>query len=135
MTVSGLAILNLSIFKDPLLRLPVSPKDHREINRRGDLGPIIIPVAKRSVRRSRRTGGWAVGAKKRRKKGGIVGDHCISAYRKPGRISFPRIHDSGAAPLARNPRTETWVGRSSQPNLLRTCQAMDVHLYTLQCTE
>lgn len=50
-------------------------------------------------------------------------------------VHFSRICDSGAAPLPRNPRTKTWVGRSSQPNLRCTCQVMGVHLYNLQCTE
>lgn len=39
----------------------------------------------------------------------------VSAYRFTGHMPFLGIHDSGATPLPRNPRTQTWVDDHRSP--------------------
>lgn len=89
----------------------------RRIIMNSDLRPIMTPVAKRPFRRA------AGGQKNETPKTGapfvfpkIARDHHhLSTYRFTGHIPFPGIHDSGAAPLARNPRTQTWVDDHRSP--------------------
>lgn len=84
-----------------------------------DLCPIMTLVAKRPVRRA--AGGTKKTAQKSRtfcisryrQRSSLL--PTVSAYRFTGHMPFLGIHDSGATPLPRNPRTQTWVDDHRSP--------------------